>query len=168
MVLLLAGASSAYNTHQPKDSIEKFMEDKETTMKEMPKGKLLLVKYNYRGMAYEVVRDIVLTHEDGQPVIRFTYQDEEQQHVVGDSLFEQARAIIKEEEMYKYQPAYQFDPSIKILDGYKWDFEAVFEGDQRIKSAGRNASPNGNGLNRINQLLQQAARSIVVGGEANE
>ena len=48
----------------------------------------------------------------------------------------------------------------RILDGYSWSFSAKFEGDENISSGGSNVSPNGKGLDKIRNLLYEAAKRV--------
>ncbi len=157
IALTIAGMLTACKTHQ---SVTQKGE-KETVIREMPKDRLELVSYNYQGMAYEPFYDFCLMRSNGQSTFQFMYQGQSKQYAVGDSLFDQARAIIEEEQMYKYKPYYDFESEFRVLDGYKWSFSAVFEGNQRISSGGNNNSPNDNGLNRISKLFYQAARTLL-------
>jgi len=157
IALTIAGMLTACKTQRSAT----YNMDKETAIKEMPKDRLELVSYNYQGMAYEPFYDFCLMRSNGQSTFQFMYQGQSMQYAVGDSLFDQARAIIEEEQMYKYKTYYDFDSESRILDGYKWSFSAVFEGNQRISSGGSNSSPEDNGLNRISKLFYQAARTLL-------
>ncbi|MCR4604000.1 MAG: hypothetical protein K5683_10800 [Prevotella sp.] len=166
ITLMMAGLLTACKTSRQLSS--QPVEKPQATMRQMPQGRLLHVEYDFQGMAFEQIRAIILDRTDGKPVIHFEYISDKRQYDVADSLFDQARAIIEEEQMYNYEPSYQWDTQEQVLDGYRWSFEAVFEGGQRIGSSGRNLSPDGKGLSRISTLLEQTARSLVRSEEGRE
>jgi hypothetical protein len=68
--------------------------------------------------------------------------------------------IIEEEKMYKYKEAYR--PRMQVLDGWGWTFWAKFADGSMIESQGSNASPDGNGLGRVQgymkDLIQDGAQ----------
>ena len=49
-----------------------------------------------------------------------------------------------------------------MLDGFNWSFEASFDSGERIISSGRHVMPDGNGLNKIERLLYDAAETITI------
>ena len=60
-----------------------------------------------------------------------------------------------EEKMYKYKESYR--PMMEVLDGWSWSFEAKFSDGTKIYSHGSNASPRGDGLERIRGLMTELA-----------
>ena len=114
----------------------------------MPEGKLVSLEYTrsaMRGNEYEVS---LTTEANGDVVLRA--MKENYGELIEKKLTEEEVAgfvsIIKEEKMYKYKEKYR--PLLKVLDGYMWHFNARFE-QGSIDSGGSNASPGGEGLNRI-------------------
>jgi len=63
------------------------------------------------------------------------------------------RQIIEEEKMYKYKESYL--PRMEVLDGWGWSFKAKFSDGSSIYSHGSNASPSGDGLAKINGLMNE-------------
>ncbi|MBQ3631977.1 MAG: hypothetical protein II949_12155 [Prevotella sp.] len=159
ITMALAGLLAGCSTHKAPtvgdgDQTEK---GNENMKKSMPAGRLLSVSYSYQGMMMEPLRNKELTRTDGTPTIKFVFMGDERQFAVSDTLFDVARAIIEEEEMFKYDGYYSFKSEFQILDGYSWSFDATFEGNERISSGGSNVEPRGDGLVKINKLLQDAA-----------
>ena len=130
----------------------------------MPQSKLLRVEYNYSGMMMEPFYNIELyRNEEGKgPQLKFETQRQEYSFEVSDTLFDAARRIIEEEKMYEYGVSYELASDIQVLDGYAWRFYARFENkEENIDSRGHQVSPNGNGLNRMRQLLYDAAEKCM-------
>lgn len=125
----------------------------------MPEGRLNRVTYSYQGMAMEPFRDFDLRRNaDGTGcMLSFKIRLEEMSYEVSDTLLDAARRIIEEERMYEYATFYSFKSDARVLDGYHWDFDAYFEGGEKILSGGRHVSPKGDGLNKIRKLLYHAA-----------
>lgn len=63
------------------------------------------------------------------------------------------RQIIEDEKMYKYKDRYE--PMMRVYDGTMWDFTARFSDGSVIRSHGSNASPKGDGLQRICDYMQE-------------
>ena len=129
----------------------------------MPEGRLLRVSFFYQGMMMEELGNFDLHREaDGKTaVLSFRHYSDEVSHEVSDTLFDAARRIIEEEKMYEYASSYKLEMKEMILDGYSWGFDADFEGDEHIASGGSNVSPRGDGLNKIRNLLYEAAKRVV-------
>ena len=128
----------------------------------MPEGRLLGVSYFYQGMMMEEFGSFDL-HRDAvgkTAELSFRHFSNEESHEVSDTLFDAARRIIEEEKMYEYAPSYQLKMKERILDGYSWSFSAKFEGNENISSGGSNVSPNGKGLDKIRNLLYDAAKRV--------
>lgn len=132
------------------------------TQQKMPEGRLLGVSYFYQGMMMEEFGSFGL-HRDAvgkTAELSFRHFSNEESHEVSDTLFDAARRIIEEEKMYEYAPSYQLKMKERILDGYSWSFSAKFEGNENISSGGSNVSPNGKGLDKIRNLLYDAAKRV--------
>ena len=71
------------------------------------------------------------------------------------AVIQKFRQIIEEEKMYKYKESYR--PMMEVLDGWGWSFSAKFSDGIKIYSHGSNASPKGNGLERIRGLMTELA-----------
>ena len=163
---LLTGCKS----HQETTDGQSNGNQTETKMKKkMPQGQLTYVTYNFQGMAMEMVSNVELSKVDGKTQISFEYWYEERKFDAPDSLLVKARDIIEEEEMYNYSSSYKPLFNGRILDGFHWNFDAKFEGGERISSHGRNESPKGEGLHRIHALLRDAAmQALKENGELKE
>ena len=131
----------------------------------MPEGRLVEVTYNYWGSFISQYSDFELKRNtgDGSGKLSFSYWQEQVTFDVPDSLFVRARQIIEEERMYEYDSGYHLPPEIEraLLDGYSWRYSATFEGGQHLSSSGRQVSPPGDGLRKIEQLLNEAAERCV-------
>ena len=128
----------------------------------MPAGRLNEVSYSYQGMRMEVIGNPSLKRaEGGKATLSFKFFSDERSYEVSDTLLDKARDIIEEEKMYNYDSSYSLSFSERILDGYSWSFDAIFEGGERLSSHGRHVEPEGNGLNRIDSLLRAAAMPFV-------
>jgi hypothetical protein len=130
-------------------------------MTTMPEGCIVRLHYNYKGMMMEEFSNFTLLRlPDGKGnQLCFRHRGQEVTvNDVSDSLFDAARNIIEEERMYEYDSYYSLKMDGRILDGYSWDFDVYFEGGEKLLSGGRHVSPDGNGLQRISKLLNDAAR----------
>lgn len=127
----------------------------------MPEGRLLRVKYVFQGMRMPAFGNFDLQRTPEGSRLFFKHYDSDMSCEVSDTLFDAVRNIIEQEKMYEYDSYYSFKTDERILDGYRWEFEAWFEGDKRILSGGRHASPSGNGLQKINSLLSDAAGQVL-------
>ena len=169
VTMVLAGLLAGCKSHKaPSTDDGELTEKGDKEMKNtMPQGRLLSVSYNYQGMMMESIRNKELTRKDGTPTIKFEFVGEERQFTVSDTLFDAARAIIEEEQMYNYRGYYSLGKmGLEVLDGYNWSFDATFEGDESISSGGSNNSPGGDGLHRIDKLLfDTAVQSLKDAGE---
>ena len=131
----------------------------------MPESRLLQVEYDEQGMRMMEFSRFCLSHRFGPPTLTFHHYGEEKKIEVPDSLFDVARRIIEEEHMYEYESSYRMEApgGVRILDGEKWDFTAVFEGKKYIFSSGFCEWPdNPSGLKRIEKLLYNAAKEASV------
>lgn len=139
----------------------------QNTQQKMPEGRLLRVRYYYQGMMMEEFGHFDLQRQtDGKTAkLTFRHFSNEEACEVSDTLFEAARRIIEQEKMYEYASDYSLKMKERILDGYSWSFDADFEGDEHISSGGSNVSPNGNGLNKIRNLLYDAAKRVAKSDE---
>jgi hypothetical protein len=79
---------------------------------------------------------------------------------IGKEEMDKFRQIIEEEKMYKYKDSYT--PMMRVLDGWRWHFEANFTDGTRLSSHGENASPRGEGLERIRTLMDDLIRDGVL------
>ena len=139
----------------------------------MPEGKLLSVSYSYQGMAMNEFGDFELKRTLGEAdgnKFSFRHFRSEMSFSVPDSLFDAARRIIEEEHIYAYDASYGLPPELErqLLDGYRWELSVRFEGTKLLLFSGKHVSPEGNGLNRLNQLLSEAARRCVEQSENHE
>ena len=139
----------------------------------MPQGQLNKLEYNYSGMRIERFSDFELQRKkDGNgATLKFRhFNREDLSFEVSDTLLDAARRIIEEDKMYEYGISYsiQIPDGERILDGFSWYFSATFEDQQSIYSKGYHASPDGDGLYHISQLLYDAAEKCVNDSENKE
>jgi hypothetical protein len=136
-----------------------------TEQRTMPQGRLLRVEYSFQGMRMAPFRDFDLRRSADGSKSTFSFHHVGEVNIDGvpDSLFDAARRIIEEERMYEYASSYGLSPEIgqRMLDGYRWSFDAEFENNESISSSGRHVSPEGKGLNRMEELLSNAAKGYV-------
>lgn len=138
----------------------------------MPQGKLLELEYNFSGMRIEMFSDFDLHRKEKGPgaTMKFRHFNKEVTYEVSDTLLDAAKRIIEEEKMYEYGISYEWESlnGGRILDGYAWHFYAGFEDKQHISSRGSNASPDGDGLHRIRELLSEAAKKCIEQDESKQ
>lgn len=130
----------------------------------MPKGKLLRVEYAFNGMRLAEYSnfDLKRSAETGKSEFCFNHHiNEVTIHDVADTLFTAVSRIIEEERMFEYESYYGLPPELeqRMLDGFRWRFDACFENGERIHSSGRHVFPDGNGLQKIERLLYHAAEA---------
>ena len=131
-------------------------------LKKMPEGELVSVDYTHSGtMAGYVYEGHVERDSTGAFVLRAMKENY-------GPLFEKKldpetmmkfRQIIEEEKMYKYNESYR--PTLEVLDGWGWSFHATFSDGSVISSYGSNASPDGNGLDRICDYMTELVQDGV-------
>ena len=125
---------------------------------QMPEGDLtgisytrsgMMAGYEYEGRVEKEGEDLVLyaMRETYGPLYKLT---------LDKKTMAKFRAIIEEEQMYKYESHYR--PPFQVLDGYMWSFNAEFSDGKYISSGGSNAGPGGNGLGRIRGLFEELAK----------
>lgn len=157
---LFTGCKSQNNNDGNDGTIDYKPKDEPT----MPEGKLNKLEYNFSGMMIPAFGDFTLQRkEDGKgATLNFRHYNVETSYEVSDTLLDAARRIIEEEKMYAFARSYTLvmNDGERILDGYHWDFYADFD-DRYISSSGRHASPEGNGLHRIEKLLSEAAQQCI-------
>ena len=124
--------------------------------KKMPEAELVSLRYTQSGtMAGYIFEGEMNKDENGEMVLRAMKESygplfekrltkEEVQHF---------RRIIEEEKMYTFKERYL--PSMEVLDGEGWSFDAKFADGSSIDSHGSNAWPKGNGLGRIRSYMEQ-------------
>jgi hypothetical protein len=128
----------------------------------MPKGMLLRVEYAFNGMRLAEYSNFDLKRgaETGKSEFSFNHHISEVTiHDVADTLFTAVSRIIEEERMFEYESHYGLPSELeqRMLDGFRWRFDACFENGERIHSSGCHVFPDGNGLQKIERLLYHAA-----------
>ena len=134
----------------------------------MPQGRLKYFSYNRRESFMPVYGKFELKLNEGGKGATFSFYSRgrgDVTHEVSDTLLDAVRRIIEEEQMYTYEIGYSLAFKERILDGYSWDFLAIFEGKETVSSRGNNAEPGGNGLRRMENFLMEAAKKC---DETNE
>ena len=125
-----------------------------------------MVEYSFQGMRMDPLAHMRVERKDGKVVmvIKGTTTDEKE-YVIKDSerFLNEALKIIEQENMLEYKESYTFktEPGERILDGYSWTFTAKMKDGQSVSSHGRNAEPDGNGLNKIGALLREHAVKLL-------
>ena len=94
-----------------------------------PEGDLLSLEYTISGM-------------------RSGYEYEGHVEQGSDSAF-----VLTAMKMYGYKESYS--PIFKVLDGYSWHLRVRFSDGTSIRSGGSNARPEGDGLKRLENYLNQ-------------
>lgn len=129
------------------------------SVKKMPEGELLRVKYSRHaaraGVEYEglVERDSTGTYILKAMQTPYGSLFEKQ---LNATEVQQFRQIIQEEKMYQYKEIYT--PMMRVLDGYSWSFSAKFSDGSILSTHGENASPRGDGIARIRSLMMELAK----------
>ena len=121
-----------------------------------------MVEYSYGGMRMYPVSRVLVERRDGKIVLisQGTVTDEKEFVIDdGEQLLTDALAIIEEEKMLDYGVSYE--PIEHPLDGYAWSFSAKLADGRSITSRGRNASPEGEGLHKMEKLLFGRARKLI-------
>lgn len=123
-----------------------------------------MVEYCHQGMRMSPVAQVRVERKDGKVIfaIKGTTTNEKE-YVIddGEQILKEALEIIEQEKMLDYKSSYSIDPSIRILDGEKWSFEAKLADGRSVSTHGRNAYPDGNGLNRMSKLLYERAYKLL-------
>jgi len=129
-------------------------------LKKMPEGELVSVEYSRHGtMARAEFEGSVERDSAGSFVLiamKETYGPLFEKKVDAE-VMKRFRQIIEEEKMYQYKESYR--PTLEVLDGWSWFFRARFSDGSSIYSHGNNASPNGNGLDRIRGYMEELVQN---------
>jgi hypothetical protein len=131
-------------------------------LKKMPEGELVSVEYTRSGtMAGYVYEGHVERDSTGGFMLRAMKENygplfEKELDAEAVNMF---RQIIQEEKMYKYKEVYR--PMLEVLDGWGWSFRATFSDGSVISSHGSNASPSGDGLDRIRDYMAELIQDAV-------
>ena len=126
--------------------------------KKMPEGDLLRVEFSRHGtMAGAEFFGRMEKDSTGVFVVRAMREayGPMYEKKIDAAVIQKFRQIIEEEKMYKYKESYR--PMMEVLDGWSWSFEAKFSDGTKIYSHGSNASPRGDGLERIRGLMTELA-----------
>ena len=123
-------------------------------------GRLESLEYNYQGMRRNYYDDISISRDDsGAPVIKCNMMGQERSAKVDEALINALCDVIDEHNLLALSPSYTLKliNGERILDGFHWRFAARFT-KKKVDSSGSNAWPSeGDGLNAIGRLLQEAA-----------
>lgn len=124
--------------------------------KKMPEAELVSVRYVKAGMmAGYIFEGEIKKDENGEMVLRAmkeSYGPLFEKRLTIDEVH-YFREIIEEEKIYAYKERYL--PSVQVLDGEGWSFNAKFADGSTIDTHGSNAWPKGNGLSRIHSYMVQ-------------
>ena len=121
-----------------------------------------MVEYQHQGMMMQPVAEVRLERKNGKVVMAVRGTTTQEQEFVlddGEQLLKEALTIIEEEKMLDYGVSYE--PIEHPLDGYAWSFSAKLADGRSITSRGRNASPEGEGLHKMEKLLFGRARKLM-------
>ena len=135
------------------------------SLKKMPEGELVRVEFTRSGtMAGYEYEGRLKKDSTGDFVLRAMKEPHGPlyEKKLNSETMNKFRLIIEEEKMYKYKEVYT--PMMHVLDGWRWSFVAAFSDGTVISSHGSNASPRGNGLQRIRGYMQE----LVMDGELVE
>jgi hypothetical protein len=139
------------------------------TAKKMPAGELVGVEFSRQGMmeGYEYFGQ-VKQDSTGMFVIRAMRDSRTPlfEKQIGVAEIQQFRQIIEEEKMYKYKEVYR--PAVQVFDGWSWSFSAEFSDGTIISSHGQNATPRGNGLDRVRSYMEELAQDGIQIEETEE
>ena len=132
------------------------------TAKKIPEGDLVYIEYSrHSTMAQPEYEGCVEQDSTGAYVLiamQDTYGPKFRTQLDAEEL-QAFRQIIEEEKMYNYKEVYR--PMMQVLDGWHWEFKAKFSDGSSIYSHGSNASPKGEGLARIRNLMTELAKEGV-------
>lgn len=126
------------------------------SQKKMPEGELVRVEFTRSGtMAGYEYEGRVSQDSTGAFVLRAMkkYYGPLFEKKLDKEAMKHFRQIIEEEKMYQYKEAYL--PRMEVLDGWGWSFNAKFSDGSSIYSHGSNATPNGDGLGRIQGYMEE-------------
>lgn len=121
-----------------------------------PEGDLLSLEYTISGMrsGYEYEGHV---EQGSDSAFVLTAMKESYgplyQKRIGKEEVNGLRQIVLEEKMYGYKERYS--PIFKVLDGYSWHLRVRFSDGTSISSGGSNARPEGDGLKRLENYLNQ-------------
>ena len=124
----------------------------------LPEGDILSMQHSVQGMERYPSVCLSLFWKDGH----YFFTDasgcdleEAQTVIVPDSVAIRIKQIMEEEQMMAYKREYK--PLIPLSDGEQWSLTIRFkDSDIALISSGWGKQPNGNGLARIRQLLQNS------------
>lgn len=132
---------------------------KKKTVKAITCG-LDMVQCRFQGMRMEPVSQVRVERKNGKVVLAVKGTITEEKEFVlddGEQILKDALAIIEQEKMLDYAASYELPPELQPLDGYSWSFDAKLADGRSVDSYGHNASPGGDGLEKIRELLYKRA-----------
>ena len=164
-VMGMAAGCKTAATATEKEEAKTMPEVVEEKKPVMPQGRLLTVEYNYQDMNMMPLSHPRLKRtDDGATLTVWVSGKGDTVLQVSDTLLDAARTIIEEDSMYAYDSSYGLPPELErqLLDGFRWEFWAFFEGKQHLSSRGRHVMPkDSKGLHRLNTLLINAAQACL-------
>ena len=98
---------------------------------------------------FEMAKDgsCTLTNSSGRS------QKEALRAVVPAQVAERLAQIAEEEQMDKYE--YHYEPPFQVYDGWQWELHVYFDDKSSISSSGHMKRPNGDGLKRLENYLNE-------------
>lgn len=125
-----------------------------------------MVEYSYQGMRINPFAYMRVERKGGKVVMVIKGTTTEKEEYVirdGEHILYEALKIIEEENMLDYAQSYflKLEPGERILDGDSWSFSAKLTDGRSVSSRGSNVSPEGNGLNRLSNLLIERAQKLL-------
>ncbi|MCR4994117.1 MAG: hypothetical protein K6A32_01855 [Bacteroidales bacterium] len=127
----------------------------------MPKGELIGLEYTRNNTGSEDVYKGIIEQDSAGTFVLKAMKEEYGPlfvKVLQAQDLEKFRQIIKEEKMYRYKESYS--PLVHVYDGWSWSFVARFSDGTKIYSYGSNASPRGEGLQRICSSMKEMVRDV--------
>lgn len=153
--------------HRSTTKKEKTVKNKKNSKSMETKGEkcgLEMVEYQHQSMMMQPVAEVRLERKNGKVVLATRGTNTEEKEFIlddGEQLLKDALAIIEEEKMLDYGISYELPPDMQPLDGYAWSFSARLADGRSISTHGHNASPGGEGLGKMQELLFRRAWKLM-------
>lgn len=127
--------------------------------KAAPAGDISYYYYRMMGMVAQPLAFYELTTDDNGAVSLKTYDYSKHDYVtrkISPDVVKQITKIAAEHRMHTYDNSYK--PKVQVLDGEQWNLTIKFASGEYINSNGHCAGPDDNGIELINEILNQQLR----------